>query len=1064
MAKRFVPVEFNHLLMWIFNEYFSQGSIFGIPSSKFYIKKNKNDIPIFNQSIETPIGPAAGPHTQLAQNIISSYLVGGRFIELKTVQVLDSITVSKPCIDAEDECYNVEWSQELNLEQSYDEYLKAWLIIHILEHALNLSLSQNSFIFNISLGYDFKGITSGKMDEFINSMKDSSGNKLFEQYKELIQSKSFYKKFLSAALNNNILNEEEINRFRESFLNINHIPPNISESIILSTMHGCPPNEIEKIAEYLIRVKQLHTFIKLNPTLLGKRRVENILSETGFNNIKLKDESFEKDLKFSEAEDVIKRLQTFAANNKREFGIKLSNTLGVKNNKLKLPDAEMYLSGRALFPLTINLAYDLARSFNGKIGISFSGGANASNIKDILSTGIFPVTMVTDLLKPGGYLRLFETAKAVEDIVVNNIHGSHIQLNQLQHLSENSLSDLNYNKGKRKTNVIKISKRLGKFDCYIAPCQAACPIDQDVSEYIRLIEEKKFKEAYEVIAAKNPLPNITSYICEHHCTTKCTRWDYDSPLAIRELKKEAALKGYNQFIKGLRNNNSMQEAKINVAVIGAGPAGLSAAYFLSLSGFDVTIFEKSSKAGGTVSHIIPEFRIPKEIITKDIEFIISLGVKINYNADSHFNINEIKQKDFKYIFIGIGALQPTQLKLDKSNGKILTSIEMLRSFNKKEKLNLGKTVAVIGGGNSAMDSARAALRVDKVEKVFIIYRRTQEFMPADKEEFEAAISDGVIFKELLVPVSFENNILKCQKMKLGKIDSDGRRKTVPVQNEYEDILVDTVISAIGEQVDFELLSKNELLKDSFGKLIVDPITCETNIENVYIGGDAFRGPSSVVQAIADGKKAADDILYKEGRILFDKIHSDNYYNVPNRLKDIQERKGKVYSINSGKFVDEASRCLGCNLICNKCVEVCPNRANVALESNNIGNGFINAYQIIHLDGLCNECGNCETFCPYDDAPYKTKLTIFWSEKDFRDSINSGFYVKSKVNGNSEVVQIQYRINNEIGKYLSSANGIMHTINPANSSEELERLSNIISNIIKNFPYLLSPSENKIFKE
>ncbi len=1061
MAKRFVPVEFEHLLFWIFNEYFSQGSIFGIPSSKFYIQRNKNDISIFDQSIETPVGPAAGPHTQLAQNIISTYLVGGRFIELKTVQVLDSIKVTKPCIDAEDECYNVEWSQELNLEQSFDEYLKAWIIIHILKQALKLSDSQNSFIFNMSLGYDFQGITSNKMDEFINSMKDASGNKLFEQYKQLIESKSFYNKFLQAANKHEIQNEEVTFRFKESFSNISNISPNISGSATLSTMHGCPPDEIEKIAEHLIQAKHLHTFIKLNPTLLGRQKVENILAETGFNYLNLNEKIFENDLIFSEAEGLASRLKSYAGLNKKEFGIKLSNTLGVKNNRLKLPGTEMYMSGRALYPLTINLAYELAKSFEGDIKISFSGGADTENIKDILAAGIFPVTMVTDLLKPGGYLRLFEAAKEADKIIFENNIKNKIHLNLLKNLAEHSITDINYKKEKRNTGSIKIQNKLEMFDCFIAPCQINCPIEQDVSDYIRLIEEKKFKEACEVIAAKNPLPNITSYICDHQCTAKCTRWDYDSPLLIRELKKEAVEKGYKQFVEHFKKNRSIDEKKIKAAIIGAGPAGLSTAYFLAHSGFDVTIFEQNKKAGGVVSQIIPEFRIPGEIIDKDVEFIISLGVKINYNSDKLFDIQSLRQKGYKYFFIGIGASQPVQLNLNKSDGRVLTSIEMLRSFNKKENLQLGKSVAVIGGGNSAMDSARAAARVEGVKNVFIIYRRTKEFMPADKEEFEAAISDGIIFKELLTPVTFENNILKCQKMKLGKIDFDGRRKTTPLENEFENISINTVISAIGENVESELLIKNNIFKDSNGKLIVNSKTCETNIENVYVGGDAYRGPSTVAQAIADAKRAADNILFKEGKILFDKIHSENYYNVSERIRDIQQRKGKVSDYHPENKIEEAKRCLGCNLICNKCVEVCPNRANIALDSETIGNTFNDAYQIIHLDGLCNECGNCQTFCPYNDAPYKTKMTIFWSEKDFRDSTNSGFFIKRNVNGNHDVIQVQYRLNSETGKYLSSADGVMYTINPSSISNELERLSKTISNIVKFFPFLLSPSENHL---
>ena len=1059
MSKHFIPIEFNHLLFWIINEFFSHNSIFGIPSSKFYNNSQNCSIPIFNQNIETPIGPAAGPHTQLAQNIIASYLVGGRFIELKTVQALDSIAVSKPCIDAEDECYNVEWSQELSLDQSFDEYLKAWFAIFILSRALNLSYSHNSFIFNMSLGYDYEGICSVKMDKFINLMLNASGNILFEQYKQLIGSNGFHRNFLSAAFKNKIHDEKLVHKFNQAFINIDAVSPNISNSVTLSTMHGCPPNEIEKIGKYLIGAKNLNTFIKLNPTLLRKQKVEYILANTGFNYLKLNEEVFEKDLRFNDAVDVIKNLKSYANLKGKDFGVKLSNTLGLLNNKLKLPGSEMYMSGRALYPLSINLAYDLAKTFNGNINISFSGGANSLNINDILSTGIYPVTLVTDLLKPGGYLRLFEAAKAADKVTFDYNSPANIKLDLLKKFSENSITNIDYKKEKRKTVSLKIPNKLKIFDCYIAPCVVTCPINQNIPEYIRLIEEGKFKEACEIIAVKNPLPNITSYICDHQCTAKCSRWDYDSPIAIRELKKEAVDKGYQQFTRDLKDFVPKPCNNINVAIIGAGPAGLSAAYFLAVSGFNVTIFERSGKAGGTVSHIIPEFRIPRIVIDKDIEFIKSLGVNIFFNSNSIFDVHSLKQKGYKYIFIGIGASLPTELYLDKCVGKTLSSIDLLRSFNDKKNLNLGKTVAVIGGGNSAMDSARAALRIDGIEKVFIVYRRTKEFMPADKEEFENAVSDGVLFKELLAPISFDNNILKCQKMKLDYIDIDGRRNVSPVDNEFEYLPADSIITAIGEHVESELLLNNRLLKDSSGSLFVNPITCESNIENVYIGGDAYRGPSTVAIAIADGKKVVEDILFKEADILYDHIHSENFYSKTKYLNDALKRKGIVFNSPSQNLLQEASRCLACNLICNKCVEVCPNRANVALDSKLLGNVFADAFQVIHIDGLCNECGNCETFCPYSNAPYNSKLTIFWSENSFHESNNSGFFIKHQVNGNPDVIQVQYRFNSETGKYLSSANGVMYTINPSTISSELEILSKIISGIIKYFPYLLSPSEN-----
>ena len=1054
MANHFIPVEFTNLLTWIFKEYFDHKTIFGIPEAKFFIKKNSNTIKLLGGQIETLIGPAAGPHTQLAPNIISSYISGGRFFELKTVQILDSIKVDKPCIDAEDECYNVEWSQELPLEQSFDEYLKAWIIIKILNDVFNFSQNNNSFIFNMSVGYDLEGIKSERMNNFIDKLKYVKKDKLYSKYLEILYSKKFREEFFKS-LKNRKLNS--INNFSEkieqSFLKSDNISSNISNSVSLSTMHGCPPHEIERIAKYLIKEKQLHTFIKLNPTLLGYKKVRNILDELQYGYVELDENSFGKDLKFDNAVGLINELKTFSKINGKEFGIKLSNTLAVKNRKNILPGNDMYMSGRSLFPLTINLANEISKKLNGEIKISYSGGCDASNVKDVLSTGIFPVTVVTDLLKPGGYFRLFEMAKLSEEMIIElSNQADKLNLEKLNSLADASISYFKYSKGKRETSSTKISLQLPKFDCFIAPCSAACPTSQNVPEYIRLIEEKKFSEAFEVITSTNPLPNITGYICDHQCTSKCTRHDYDNALEIRELKKIAAEKGYH-FLKNSSAQNSFNKKdKIKAAIIGAGPAGLSAAFFLAKNGIDVTIFERTNKAGGTVRNVIPEFRIPQEIIDKDIDLVTSLGVKIVYEAKENFSVNKLKEDGFKYIFIGIGASKPNYLTLTKCDSEIFNSIDFLKSFNKKEELNLGKTVAVIGGGNSAMDSARAAKKIDGVENVIIIYRRTKEFMPADREEFEAAISEGIIFKQLLSPISFENKILKCQKMYIGEFSDDGRRIVVPIENEFEEIQIDNLISAIGERIEKDFLIENKLLEGANKNLQVNSKTNETILENVFIGGDALRGPSTVIESIADGKKAAEAILVKEDIRPFSNNQREKSYDDSKRIENIIERKGKI--LESSKVVNvESSRCLGCDLLCNKCVEVCPNRANIALDSTLLGNGYKNVYQILHIDGLCNECGNCETFCPYSSAPYKTKPTLFWNKNNFNESNNDGFFINFN-NNETNILKITFRYKNKVGKFLCSSDGNVFSIDPSNEDINTEKFLKFISSIIKNYSYLI----------
>ncbi len=1035
MSDKMRTISFKQMLEWIFTEYEQKQSIFEIPSVKFFKNDKTPETKIFNEDLDLPIGPAAGPHTQLAQNIISSYLVGGRFFELKTVQKLDKLEIKKPCIDVGDEGYNTEWSQELTIEESYNEYLKAWLIIHLLKQVFGLSSSDGrGFIFNMSVGYDLEGIKTERMNKFINDLKNAGEHSLFNQYKDEVF--GFVKQNGKSLFNDKILES------------INNISSNISNSVTLSTMHGCPPDEIERIVSYLLTEKNLHTYVKLNPTLLGYSFVNETLNSLGYDYIKVNPESFDKDLQFEDAVEMLKRLKTISKNNNKSFGAKLSNTLGVENNKNVLPDKEMYMSGRSLFPLTINLAYKLASEFNSELDISFSGGATAANIKEILDIGIQPVTMVTDLLKPGGYYRLKQIADTTTEI--DHISES-INLEALKKFSETSLDDIDYRKDKRAIESIKVPVRLNNFDCYIAPCRQACPIHQDVSGYIKLVEEKKYVEALELIYSQNPLPHITGYICDHQCQFHCTRCDYDGPVLIRELKKEAALKGYDDYIKKFESYNFPEVKDTKTAIIGAGPSGLSAAYFLAKAGINVTVFEKEKSAGGIVNNVLPKFRLPQIAIEKDIDLIKKHGVKFNFGVNGNFSIDLLKNSGFKYIYIGIGAEKPNTIKLEGNEEKILNAIEFLRSYRNNEKIELGKYVAIIGGGNSAMDGARVAKRIEGVKNVYIIYRRTKKYMPADLEEFDEALSEGVNFRELLSPFKFNNGNLTLQKMKLSEFGSDGRRKVIPSKNEFEDLQIDTVISAIGEQVDFNILLRNNLLNEGDSKINSNESTNETSIENVFIGGDALRGPSTVVEAIADGRKAAEAIIKKEKLNKKNIPQSDIKFN--RSESELNKIKGLTLPVREDDLTAESARCLHCDFICNKCVEVCPNRANVLIDSKLLSNQYKDIYQVLHIDGLCNECGNCETFCPYEGSPYFDKPTLFWSDDDFSNSSNEGFILVSS----SDPISLKIRYNSQVGTITYDETGRVtsSSFNELKSSIEFISFINFIFEVYNNYSYLFA---------
>lgn len=468
------PIPFEELLTRLFDEYQQQRSIFGIPEQQFYSPEKGKSISVFGETCATPVGPAAGPHTQLAQNIITSWLTGGRFIELKTVQILDRLELEKPCIDAEDECFNTEWSTEFTLLKAWDEYLKAWFALHLLEQLLQPSGSETgkSFIFNMSVGYNLDGIKQPPMQAFIDNMMDASAHPKFVQYRDTLQRWLHDETFLA---------RQGLNAHRERLQALpGRIPTKLVQGVTLSTMHGCPPHEIEAICRYMLEEKGLNTFVKLNPTLLGYSRVREILDSCGFGYIGLKEESFEHDLKLTQALEMLQRLMALAKEKSLGFGVKLTNTLGTVNNKGALPGEEMYMSGRALFPLSINVAAVLSRAFDGQLPISYSGGASQLTIRDIFDTGIRPITMATDLLKPGGYLRLSACMRELESSDAWGME--HVDVERLNRLAEEAVTMAYTQKHWKPEERIDVAGGLPLTDCYVAPCITACAIKQDIPD------------------------------------------------------------------------------------------------------------------------------------------------------------------------------------------------------------------------------------------------------------------------------------------------------------------------------------------------------------------------------------------------------------------------------------------------------------------------------------------------------------------------------------------------------------------------------------------------------
>lgn len=1028
------PVPFRELLNRICSEYQENRSIFGIPEQQFYQRNPQRQLTFFGETCDTPVGPAAGPHTQLAQNIIVAWLTGGSFIELKTVQILDRLTLEKPCIDASDEAFNTEWSTEFTLKKAWDEYLKAWMVLHLLEaiYSPRQTGQGRSFIFNMSVGYDLKGITQPPMQTFISEMRDASKNEKYAHYLQVL------KTFIECS-DFSLLQKAE----RSALKTLpERITPRMVNSVTLSTMHGCPPDEIESICRYMLTEQGLHTFVKLNPTLPGYAQVKAILAHNGFGYISLSEEAFSHDLQLEQALGMLERLLALGKAQNRTFGVKLTNTLGTLNHKHRLPGDEMYMSGRSLYPLSIHVAALLSEHFAGQLPISYSGGASQFTVADIFATGIQPITMATDLLKPGGYLRMKTCAE-----ILDNSPGwelRHINTTQLRALADNSLTADWTQKAWKSRDEIDAGGPLPLTDCYVAPCVSACAIKQDIPEYLRLTGEGRYADALTLIYQHNALPAITGHICDHQCQYNCTRLDYDSALRIRRMKKIALEKGWESYRQRWFKPAGSGH-RHPVAVLGAGPAGLAAGYFLARAGHPVTLFEREAHAGGVVKNIVPAFRIPAALIEHDIRFVADHGVKFVYDCDPELTPADLRQQGFTYICIGIGAGKTNALDLPGNNPNRLNAFTFLRRFNQGDlDENFQGDVAVVGAGNTAMDCARAALRVPGVRSATIVYRREQRDMPAWPEEIAAAAHEGVRFMTLVNPERYDaDGSLQLRVMQPGDPDDRGRRRPVKT-DETRLAHFDVLITATGEQPDDAMLVRLGLKDASDRETIVNPDTLETRLPDVYLIGDVQSGPTSIVSAIAGARKATDAILRREN-IRSDKGEKRWLNCDPETL---YARKGRVAvrqieadddSIFARK---EAARCLECNYICAKCVDVCPNRANITLAVP----GFKNRQQIIHLDAFCNECGNCAQFCPWQGRPYKDKITIFSLQDDFIHSTNPGFLIDRDA--------VQIRLDDGIWSARLDAQGNLHGDLP----ESLREIAAVIRYTHQHHRYLLGSVE------
>jgi NADPH-dependent glutamate synthase beta subunit-like oxidoreductase/coenzyme F420-reducing hydrogenase delta subunit len=493
-----------------------------------------------------------------------------------------------------------------------------------------------------------------------------------------------------------------------------------------------------------------------------------------------------------------------------------------------------------------------------------------------------------------------------------------------------------------------------------------------VQGYLALISQGKILEAYDLIRKSIPFPSVCGRVCFSPCEDSCTRGKIDEPVSIRSLKRFVA----DYAVRSIKEKTVKPAPRLydeKIAVIGAGPAGLTAAYELARMGYPVTVFEKDPEPGGMMRYGIPPYRLPKDVLDSEIEYIKESGVEIRCNTEIGKNLTfkDLSEQGYKAIFIATGAHKCRRLRIEGEDLKgVLEALTLLRRVNLGEKVDLRGSVAVIGGGNVAIDAARTALRLG-AEEVTVVYRRSRREMPAHPTECEEARKEGVKFQFLASPKRILGEdgrvvALECIRMRLGKPDETGRRRPIPMEGSEFQIPVSTVIISIGEEPDISFLP-GELCEGR--RVSADLVTLETRLQGFFAGGDAVRGPSSVIEAIADGKRAAQSIhrFLRGGDIRADIEESvegtwvrldeileniDKKPRIQAPLLPVEERvKGfdeVELKYSEDEAISEAHRCLFCGP-CFECLEA---------------EGYCEPGDAAVNEARCILCANCEAACVY----------------------------------------------------------------------------------------------------
>jgi NADPH-dependent glutamate synthase beta subunit-like oxidoreductase len=477
-----------------------------------------------------------------------------------------------------------------------------------------------------------------------------------------------------------------------------------------------------------------------------------------------------------------------------------------------------------------------------------------------------------------------------------------------------------------------------------APCKIECPAHINVQGYVNLAAKGKYREALELIKLSSPFPSICGRVCPYPCESACSRKEIDAPVATHAIERYIAdldLKASERYVPKIKG-----QREDKVAIVGSGPAGLTCAYYLAQEGYQVTIFEKASVLGGMLTMGIPSYRLPREIVEAEIQLVRDMGVTMKTGIEIGIDktVGELRDEGFKAFFIAVGTQECIQLGIEGEDlDGVISGLDYLRQVNLGESVHLGRNVAVVGGGNVAIDAARSARRLG-TENAFIIYRRGLEEMPSRPDETEECQEEGVSIHTLAQPVRFigESGRVKaveCIRTRLTKPDKSGRRSPEPIPGSEFTVDVDAVITALGQEADWACLTHEcSCTLTDWGTMNVDPLTLQSDDPDIFAGGDAVRGPQSVIEAIADGREAAVSIdkyirgldmrLGRDVRLRAVAEPQKEGYHPATRVQmprlESQERVKSFDEVEKGYTgelaVQEAQRCISCGSCC---VQACP---------------------------------------------------------------------------------------------------------------------------------------------